>query len=439
MKAVFLCGGIGKRMFPMTEDKFLLKFLGRPLLQHQVDRARQAGLRDFVFIGNSGNISRLEEVAANIPGISYSLAVQEQVQGMADALESAAASLTGDILVISANDVVDHSAYGRIIDERKQGDAMSYILGYRVKEYFPGGYLVVNGNGALVDIVEKPEPGSEPSDLVNIVLHLHTDVAKLLAHVKRADSHRDDRYEQALAGMVKDNLRIKVVAYDGFWGAIKYPWHIFDIVKYMLDASPPNIAPSARISDRAVIEGKVIIGHNVRVMENAVIKGPCYIGDNTVVGTNALVRDYSHIGSNCVVGFSTEVKHSYVGDNCWFHSDYVGDSIIGDRCSFGAGTILANFRFDQAEVAVNVGGTPTGTGTDKFGAIIGSDCQAGVNACIMPGVRMGPNSIVGSHTCLTRDLGPNKIARQESHYQVIDNSIKLDTEKKAELMKRLDR
>lgn len=29
MKVVFLCGGIGKRMFPITEDKFLLKFLGK--------------------------------------------------------------------------------------------------------------------------------------------------------------------------------------------------------------------------------------------------------------------------------------------------------------------------------------------------------------------------------------------------------------------------
>ena len=28
MKVVFLCGGTGKRMYPLTEDKFLLNFLG---------------------------------------------------------------------------------------------------------------------------------------------------------------------------------------------------------------------------------------------------------------------------------------------------------------------------------------------------------------------------------------------------------------------------
>lgn len=439
MKTVFLCGGIGKRMFPMTENKFLLKFLGRPLLHHQIERAKQAGLEDFVFIGNPGNIDRVQEIATHTPDIKYSLAVQEQALGMANALESAAASLTGDIIVVSPNDVFDQSAYSIILGARKRSHAASYILGYKVKEYFPGGYLVVNSQGELSNIVEKPKPGTEPSDLINIVLHLHTDASTLLQYIRRATGDKDDRYEQALAGMLKDQLNIKVAVYDGFWGAIKYPWHIFNIVKYLLDSSPAYIAPSAKISDRAVIEGKVIIGENVRVLENASIKGPCYIGDNTVIGNNALVRDYSHIGSNCVVGFSTEVKHSYVGDDCWFHSDYIGDSVIGDRCSFGAGTILANFKFDESEVTVNINGARISTGTDKFGAIIGNDCKTGINSSIMPGIRLGPNSIVGSHTCLAKDLGPDKIARQEPRYQIIDNRIKLDAKKKAELMKRLNK
>lgn len=439
MKAVFLCGGVGKRMFPMTENKFLLKFLGRPLLQHQVEKAKQAGLKDFLFIGNPGNMDKVQEIAARIPDISYGVAVQKQALGMANALESAAASLTGEIIVISPNDVFDKTAYNAILGASEKGEAASYILGYKVREYFPGGYLVINSQGELLNIVEKPKPGTEPSDLINIVVHLHKDAGTLLQYIERATNDKDDRYEQALAGMLKDKLRIEVAVYDGFWGAIKYPWHIFNIVKYMLDGTQPYIAPSARISDRAMIEGKVVIGENVRVLENAAIKGPCYIGDNTVIGNNALVRDYSHIGSNCVVGFSTEVKHSYIGDDCWFHSDYIGDSIIGDRCSFGAGTILANFKFDESEVTVNINGTHVSTGTDKFGAIIGNDCKTGINASIMPGVRLGPNSIVGSHTCLTRDLGPDKIARQTPRYQIIDNRIRLDAKKKAELMKRLDK
>jgi len=44
LKVVFLCGGVGRRMFPITEDKFSLKFLGKTLLEHQVERALASGL-----------------------------------------------------------------------------------------------------------------------------------------------------------------------------------------------------------------------------------------------------------------------------------------------------------------------------------------------------------------------------------------------------------
>ena len=68
MKVVFLCGGIGKRMFPITEDKFLLKFLGKTLLEHQIELARKAGLTEFVFVGSTRSIHRIEDIVAAIEG-----------------------------------------------------------------------------------------------------------------------------------------------------------------------------------------------------------------------------------------------------------------------------------------------------------------------------------------------------------------------------------
>ena len=66
MKAVFLCGGTGKRMFPIAEDKLLLDFLGRPLLEHQIKIAREAGLSHFVIIGNPGNITKIEQISKKL-------------------------------------------------------------------------------------------------------------------------------------------------------------------------------------------------------------------------------------------------------------------------------------------------------------------------------------------------------------------------------------
>jgi len=206
-----------------------------------------------------------------------------------------------------------------------------------------------------------------------------------------------------------------------------------------LNAIQPHVSASASISEKATIEGRVTLGDNVRVLENAVIRGPAYIGPNSIIGNNALVRDYSHIGADCVIGYSTEVKSSYVGDGCWFHSSYIGDSIIGKGCSFGAGTVLANFRFDEQNVSVMVADEAIDTGLDKLGAIVGNNCKTGVNASITPGTKIGPNSIVGPHVYLTKDLEADEIILAEPRYQSLPNQVEPDKAKRRELKERLDR
>lgn len=421
MKTAFVCGGVGKRMHPVTEDKFLLKFLGKTLLEHQIERAREAGLNDFIVIANPNNVDRIGDVLSRVPDARAEIALQLRPHGIADALRSAERLLNGETMVVNPNDVFDSVAYKRLLAAANDNSAVSYLLGREVSEYFPGGYLVVGNDDELDLIVEKPGKGMEPSNLVNIMVHLHKDPRMLLGYADSVERRRDDIYECALDAMAREGHRIKVVHYDGHWTAIKYPWHILGVVRRFLDEGEAYVSPSAEISDRAVIEGKVIIGDNVRVFENAMIRGPVYVGPNSVIGNNSLVREYSHIGADCVIGYATEVKNSYIGDRCMFHISYVGDSIVGDDCSFGAGTTLANFRFDEGNVAVRVGDDLVDTGLDKLGAIVGSNCRTGINASVLPGIRIGPDSLVGPHVCLTRDLEASRFAVAEPGYRVVAN------------------
>src|SRR4030042_3917612 len=206
MKAIFLCGGIGKRMFPLTEDKFLLNFLGKTLLQHQIEAARQAGLNQFLIIGNPANMGQIEQIAGMVAGSSIELTLQKQPLGIADALKSAAAFLKGEILVVNPNDIFAAAAYTSLIQEAKRKSAASYMLGYRTKEYFPGGYLVINSRNELKHIVEKQKPGRETDNLVNILVHLHTDPERLLEYIEKVKTNNDDVYECALDNLVKDGI-----------------------------------------------------------------------------------------------------------------------------------------------------------------------------------------------------------------------------------------
>ncbi len=423
MKALFLCGGNGKRMAPITDDKFLLKFLGKTLLDHQMQMAVDAGFQKIILVCNPQNQERVKTVKDKFRSASIEIAIQEKPLGIANALQSAAHMLNQELMIINPNDIFDGTAYAALLKSQQQSKAGSHILGYRVTSYFPGGYLVTNKSGDLTSIVEKPGVGNEPSDMVNLLVHSHSDPRVLLGYISRVETERDDVYERALDAMCKEGKSIKVVPYSGAWCAIKYPWNILDSVRHFLDNTKGYISPTAQISSQAVIDGTVIIEDNARVLENAVIRGPVYIGPRTVIGNNTLVRAYSHIGADCVVGFATEIKGSYIGDGCWFHMNYIGDSIVGEHCNFGAGTITANWRFDEKTISVRVGENPVNTGMDKFGAIIGDNCRTGINVSIMPGIKIGPSSIIGPSVYLTKDVESNTLVGAHSLSRPMRNSF----------------
>ena len=425
-------------MFPITGDKSLLKFTGKPLILHQIDGAVKAGLKRFVIIANPENITELKPIVAGIPGIAADFVIQQKPWGMADALLSASSLLAEEpFILVNSNDIFEASAYTQLLSEyHRNSSYFSYITAYPVPNYFPGGYLVLNKDNEISHIVEKPPKGEEPSHLINIVIHLHSQPQKLLQYLANTKSAADDVYERALDQMIQDGLKMKAIIYNGAWQAIKYPWHILDAVDYFLSRLPGRISSTARISDKAVIDGNTVIEDNVRVLEGAVIRGPCYIGRNSIIGNGVLLRN-SIIGDDCVVGYGTEVKHSYIGDRCWFHSNYIGDSVIEGDCSFGAGTVLANFRLDEANISLKVGSDELDTDHDKLGAMVGRGCRTGINASIMPGIRVGPNSFVGPHVCLTNDLEANKMALAEPRYRVLSNETKLVESKRKELLRKL--
>jgi len=86
------------------------------------------------------------------------------------------------------------------------------------------------------------------------------------------------------------------------------------------------------------------------------------------------------------------------------HLSYIGDSIIGEGCSLGAGTITANLRFDDAVVKSKVRGTLVSSGRRKLGAILGDEVRTGINVSIFPGVKIGPGSWLGPGALVERDV-----------------------------------
>ncbi|MCX6734378.1 MAG: sugar phosphate nucleotidyltransferase [Candidatus Peregrinibacteria bacterium] len=420
MKVVMLAAGRSKRMKPI-EDKNFLSFLGKPLLVHQLEILKKAGISEVILVGGKHNLEKIGAMAKSLK-IKIEIVEQKNLElGMCGAVLAAKDLIKGEeVMVLSSNDVVDVKAFKLILKAAEKGGAESFIIGKKVFEYFPGGYLETDKKGFIKNIVEKPEPGTEPSDLVNLVVHIHKDANSLIKYLEKADSKKDDLYEQALAKMMRDGVKMMAVEYDGFWQPLKYPWHVHSVFTYLFSQAKKEIAKSAKIAKRATINGEVIIGENVKVFDGAVINGPCYIGDNTVIATNALVRD-SNVGKNCVIGYITEVARSVLGDEVWTHSNYIGDSVIGNNVSFGAGSVTGNLRLDEKNIQVSFDGKKMDARTNKFGAIIGNNVRVGVNTSLMPGIKVGGGSFIGAGIVVPEDVADNSFVRGEWKLKISEN------------------
>jgi NDP-sugar pyrophosphorylase family protein len=413
MKTILLAGGQSKRVKPVA-DKCFVRVCGKFLIQWQLEALAEAGFVDVVIVGNSGNLEKLRSLGSRVEG--QEITVVEQVDlngGMKAAMDAAKEEVIGEegIMVVSSNDVVENSLWS-VVGSRLNEDTDSdgFLVGYKVNEYFPGGYLEVGEQGLIHSIVEKPGAGNEPSDLVNLVVHVHRDVQALYAALEAASSSSDDVYEVALQQLFSEQKKYSVIQYDGFWQPVKYPWHLLKLNEYFLSKLERSISPDAQIAESANINGNVVIESGVRVFDQVVINGPAYIGKDSIVGNFGMVRG-SSLGEKCVVGSFTEIARSLMQDEVWTHKNYVGDSVIGSNVSFGSGTVTGNLRLDEKEIDVRVNEEAVGSGSNKLGLITGDDIRVGINTSFMPGAKIGSNTQVGAHLFVAQDIPENSYVK----------------------------
>jgi len=399
--AVILAGGVGKRFDPFTTSKPLFPFFNRPLIVHTLETLAENGITKAIIVTNKSDQSSIN--AINIKTLKIETVIQERPLGMADALLSAQRLLKNQpILILNATDQVDSNLIESIVNQANLSKAL--IVGKKVGSYFNGGYLKMKGN-QVIEVIEKPGPGNQPSNLINLVFHYFPKSKLFINLINTTTGSKDDIYEQALSTYIKTHST-QAITYESYWQALKYSWHVLDMTQLFLKHRlKPKIRSGVKIAKTALVEENVYLGENVKVLEGAVIKGPSYIGDNTIVGNNSLIRD-SIINNNCVVGFSSEVVRSYLGDSCWLHTNYIGDSVLESNIALGSGAVTANYRLDEGEISVNIKDKKINTNKTKLGALIAKNVRIGVNSSIMPGVKIGTNSIIGPGLVLREDVKP---------------------------------
>ncbi len=405
MHIILLAGGVSKRFLPLA-NKNTLNIAGKDLLDHNIQEILNiASVQSLTIIYPEAQAKYFQERFKNASKIQ--LLSQKQAHGMAGAILSLAK--TSHALIISANDMLEPEYLESLIQVLQKEKPQAAILGKQVDTYFPGGYLSVDAQNHLSDIVEKPEPGQEPSDLVNLVYHYFADLSQFQDILKAMPELEDDSYEQALKELSKQ-IPVQVIPYKGDWQAVKHPWNLLDMQKHLIKKGYVKSQSNAQIHPTAIVEDSVTFGKNVVIDAYAIVKGNTYIGDESYLGSYTMIRD-SHIGANCLVGSRCEITRSYLGNNNKLHANFVGDSYIGNHCLLGYGVTTANYRLDGKTIQ----------GQAELGAILGDQVQIGCHTVLCPGVRIGKNSVIGPNTVLQQDLPANSYLKVKIEQEIREN------------------
>jgi len=389
---VILAGGDGDRLWPLKE-KMLIPFLGKPFIQHIIDNVTLYGEQIHVVV-NKENKERIKDLLKSDVQL---IEQKEPYNGMAGAILSCKDKIDGSVLILG-NDFFD---FTRIADMFETEDDM-VLFAKKTSTYFPGGYLKLEGK-QVKGIIEKPNPDKVPSDLVRLVVDYIKDASGFIKIIEDLRDTSDSAYEQALTYVIQ-NKKTTYVEYNGYWAALKYPWHILSTTQTMLSQIKTKVIdPTVEISPTALIHGSVVIEKNVKIGDYVKIAGPCYIGEGAVIADYSLVRN-SYIGSHCLIGSSCEIARSYIGNKVMLHRNYVGDSVLDEGVLFGAGVVTANFRFDKGIVSTLVKEKKVSTDLNKCGAIVGKNSKVGVNSTLFPGVKIGKNSQIGPGEIVSKDI-----------------------------------
>lgn len=385
MKAVILAAGEGTRMRPLTQNrpKVMLPVANKPILERVVLAVKNAGITDFIFI-----VGYRSETIRNYFGdgskwdVHIDYIKQKEQLGTAHAIGLVKDRCNDRFLVLNGDVLVDASYLRKLMKERE----VAVLSAKKVENPQEFGVIEVQGD-RVTRVVEKSK--SPPSNLANAGIYVFEPEIFDAIDKTPLSPRGEHEITDSLQILIDDGYAVCYQVID-YWFDIGRPWDLLDANELLLKDIKTDI--QGIVESYATIKGEVIIGKNTLIRNGAYITGPVIIGDDCDIGPNCFIRPNTSIGDNVRIGNAVEIKNSIVmGGTHIGHQSYVGDSIIGHNCNFGAGTKVANLRFDEENVKVMIKDKLVDSGRRKLGVIMGDGVRTGINSMLNAGAVIDAN------------------------------------------------
>jgi bifunctional UDP-N-acetylglucosamine pyrophosphorylase/glucosamine-1-phosphate N-acetyltransferase len=393
MQVVILAAGKSTRTYPLTltRPKPLLKVMNKTILEHNLDQLKEIVDEVIIVIG-----FKKEMIVDYLKNKKYEFKIkfveQKEQLGSAHAVIQASTLLKHNFIVMNGDDL-----YSK--EDIKECIRHEYcVLGQKVRDYSKFGIFKVKDNFVL-EIVEKPKKFI--SDIANTGLYV---LNKKVFEIKLKKTERNEYEITDYIKKLNKDKKINFELVKDYWFPIVYPWDLLNANEFFINKIRKSKIKGL-IEKNVVIKGNIIIGSGTIVKSGTYIEGNVVIGKNCEIGPNSYLRNGATIENNCKIGPSVEIKNSIIMNNSKVpHLSYIGDSIIGENCNLGCGTVTANLRHDSANVKSMIKGKLVDSKRRKLGSIIGDDVHTGINTSIYPGRKIWPNKTTSPGEVVKKDI-----------------------------------
>jgi len=380
MQAIILAAGSGTRFVPfsLSRPKPLFSIFNKTIIEHNLSELDGLVKEVIIIVGYKKEMI-MERIGERFGEIEIKYIEDKDIIGTGSSAKLAQKLLKDNFLLLNGDDFYNKE------DIKNSIENFPSIL---VKEHKnPSSFgVVIEEEGILRNIVEKPKDAT--SNLVNTGLYcLSKDIFNF--EIKKSSRGEYEFTDYIKEFIINNNLR---VCKASFWIPTSYPWEIFNAFPYLFTKEKKE--KNIDIEKGATIKDDVIIKEGTAIKAGSYIEGKVWIGKNCSIGPNCFIREGSVIEDNCRIGHSVEIKNSIIGKGTRInHLSYIGDSIIGENCNLGAGTITANLRHDKSFIKVKIKEDLIDTQRLKLGVMMGDNVKTGIGTLIYPGKKIYPGKM----------------------------------------------
>jgi NDP-sugar pyrophosphorylase family protein len=344
---MILAAGVGSRLDPLTRNvpKPMVPVVNQPVMEHIVRLLVQHGFTDI--IANTHYLADQIEYYFHdgaTHGANMTFNREAELMGTAGGLKRVAEKYgffdsDEPFLVIGGDDLTSIDLT-KMLQFHKKKKALATIALTQVQDPSQFGVVVLKGD-KIARFVEKPAPGTAPSNLANMGVYLFS--PEILDYIPSGEFY--DFGKNVFPAIQEAGKPFYGYKSTDYWRDVgnlrEYREVHDDFFDRLVDLS---------VNVPAAGDG-LYIGEGVYIDATAQVEAPCVIGPGSVIKANARVTSHSVLGEGVVVGEGATVERSIL----WARSEvmpgtHISQCIVGFDCHAASNAAIFGGTIVQPQV-----------------------------------------------------------------------------------------